>query len=139
MTKTDPDSQLLLDLLQKRLRSAKRSQRGLERELNLGHGTIGNILRGRTELRMRHLKMLGEALSFDPLEILAEVFGRPGAIGALPRLTAAVTREELRDLILEALREIAPVIDSVWPLAEAVTAHRRAEDAASFGKVVLTP
>ncbi len=35
--------------------------------------------------------------------------------------------------------EIAPVIDSVWPLAEAVTAHRRAEDAASFGKVVLTP
>lgn len=96
----DPDSQLLRELLQKRLRSAKRSQRDLERELNLGHGTIGNILRGRTELRMRHLKMLGETLGFDPMEILMEAFGtRP-----LPGL-AAVTRDELRELISEALRE----------------------------------
>lgn len=97
--KSDPDSQLLLELLQKRLRSAKRSQRDLERELNLGHGTIGNILRGRTELRMRHLKMLGETLGFDPMELLMEAFGsRP-----LPGL--AVTRDELRELIAEALRE----------------------------------
>lgn len=99
MTKRDPESQLLLELLQKRLRSARRSQRELERELNLGHGTIGNILRGRTELRMRHLKMLGKALGFDPVEILMEAFGasRPGL--------GSVTKEELRELISDALRE----------------------------------
>jgi NADPH2:quinone reductase len=34
--------------------------------------------------------------------------------------------------------EIAPIIDSVFPLSEAAAAHRRAESAASFGKVVLT-
>lgn len=99
--KSDPDSQLLLELLQKRLRSAKRSQRDLERELNLGHGTIGNILRGRTELRMRHLKMLGETLGFDPMELLMEAFG---SSRSFPALTAAV-REELRELIAETLRE----------------------------------
>lgn len=35
--------------------------------------------------------------------------------------------------------EIAPIVDSVFPLAEAADAHRRAESAESFGKVVLTP
>jgi NADPH2:quinone reductase len=35
--------------------------------------------------------------------------------------------------------EIAPIIDSVFPLAEAAAAHCRAEAADSFGKVVLTP
>ena len=34
--------------------------------------------------------------------------------------------------------EITPIIDSVFPLAEAPAAHRRAEAADSFGKVVLT-
>lgn len=100
MTKRDPESQLLLELLQQRLRSARRSQRELERELNLGHGTIGNILRGRTELRMRHLKMLGEVLGFDPMEILMEAFGASRRFAL-----AGVTREELRELIAETLRE----------------------------------
>ena len=35
--------------------------------------------------------------------------------------------------------EIAPIIDSIFPLAEAGDAHRRMEAAESFGKVVLTP
>jgi len=34
--------------------------------------------------------------------------------------------------------EIAPIVDSVFPLAEAAAAHRRAESGESFGKVVLT-
>ena len=35
--------------------------------------------------------------------------------------------------------EIAPIVDRVFPLAEAGDAHRRAESGESFGKVVLTP
>lgn len=34
--------------------------------------------------------------------------------------------------------EIAPIVDRVYPLAEAEAAHRRAESGESFGKVVLT-
>jgi len=34
--------------------------------------------------------------------------------------------------------EIKPVVDSVFPLASAADAHRRAESGESFGKVVLT-
>jgi len=34
--------------------------------------------------------------------------------------------------------EIAPVIDSVYPLAEIADAHRRAESRESFGKIVVT-
>lgn len=35
--------------------------------------------------------------------------------------------------------EIRPIVDSVFPLADAAEAHRRVESADSFGKVVLTP
>jgi NADPH:quinone reductase-like Zn-dependent oxidoreductase len=35
--------------------------------------------------------------------------------------------------------EIRPIVDRVFPLAEAAEAHRRVESADSFGKVVLTP
>jgi NADPH:quinone reductase-like Zn-dependent oxidoreductase len=35
--------------------------------------------------------------------------------------------------------QIAPVIDSVFPLSEIANAHRRAESRASFGKIVVTP
>lgn len=102
MTQRDPDSQILLELLRQRLRSTRRSQRDLERELNLGHGTLGNLLRGRTELRMRHLKMLGKALGFDPIELLAEAYG---SSRVLPEPAAGFTWEELRELIADALRE----------------------------------
>jgi NADPH2:quinone reductase len=39
---------------------------------------------------------------------------------------------------LFAVRKIAPVIDSTFPLTEAAAAHRRLESGAHFGKVVLT-
>lgn len=98
------DDTRLLELLRNRVRLSRRSHRDLERELNLGHGTIGNLFRGRTELRLRHLEMLGRALGFDPVEILIEAYGvyRPPA--PLPP-GFLVTREELRAVVQEALRE----------------------------------
>jgi len=35
--------------------------------------------------------------------------------------------------------EVEPVVDAVWPLERAADAHRRLEEAAQFGKIVLTP
>jgi hypothetical protein len=100
----DLESARLLELIKEKVRLSRRSQRDLERELSLGHGTIGNIFRGRTELRLRHLAMLGRALGFDPVEVLLEVYGvyRPDPP---PPPGLVVTRDELRALVREVLRE----------------------------------
>ena len=100
----DSESFRLLELLREKVRLSRRSHRDLERELNLGHGTIGNLFRGKTELRFRHLEMLGRALRFDPVEVLLEAYGvyRPDPP---PPPGLVLTREELRAVVRDAVRE----------------------------------
>lgn len=100
----EAESARLLELLREKVRLSRRSHRDLERELGLGHGTIGNLFRGRTELRLRHLAMLGRALGFDPVELLLEAYGvyRPYPP---PPPGLVLTREELRTVVREAVRE----------------------------------
>ncbi len=100
----DSESLRLLELLREKVDLSRRSHRELEREMNLGHGTIGNLIRGRTELRLRHLAMLGRALGFDPVELLLEAYGvyRPDPP---PPPGLVLTREELRTLVQETVRE----------------------------------
>lgn len=100
----DPEYLRLLELLRERVRLSRRSHRELERELHLGHGTLGNLVRGRTELRLRHLAKLGRALGFDPVELLLEAYGvyRPFTP---PPPGLVLTREDLRQVVQEALRE----------------------------------
>ncbi len=52
----------------------------------------------------------------------------------------ATIASELRDEVWPLLEtgQIAPVIDSTYPLAQAAEAHRRIDSAAHIGKVVLT-
>lgn len=104
MEKNDPRSHRLLELIRERIRLAGRSHRELERELNLGHGTLGNIFRGRTELRLRHVAMLGRVLGFEPGDLLNVAYGASPPEPPLPP-GFPVSREELRGLIVEALRE----------------------------------
>ena len=94
----------LLELLREKVMLSRRSHRELERELKLGHGTVGNLLRGKTELRLRHLALLGRALDFDPVELLLEAYGvyRPDPP---PPPGLVLTREELRDVVRDAVRE----------------------------------
>lgn len=94
----------LLELIRERVRRSGRSHRQLERELDLGHGTLGNILRGRTELRLRHLEVLGRALGFAPADLLAEVYGPPVRVPSAPVLLA-MTQDDLRAVVAQALRE----------------------------------
>jgi transcriptional regulator with XRE-family HTH domain len=100
----DSESLRLLELLREKVNLSRRSYRELEREMNLGHGTIGNLVRGKTELRLRHLAMLGRALGFDPVELLLEAYGvyRPDPP---PPPGLVLTREELRAVVREAVRE----------------------------------
>jgi transcriptional regulator with XRE-family HTH domain len=101
---TEVESARLLELLQEKVRLSRRSHRDLEREMGLGHGTIGKLFRGRTELRLRHLAMLGRALGFDPVELLLEAYGvyRPYPP---PPPGLGLTREELRAVVQEAVRD----------------------------------
>ena len=100
----DSESERLLELLREKVSLSRRSHRELERELKVGHGTIGNLFRGKTELRLRHLWMLGRALGFDPVELFLEAFGvyRPDPP---PPPGLVLTREELRMVVRDAVRE----------------------------------
>jgi hypothetical protein len=104
MEKKDPRSHRLLELVRERVRQSGRSHRDLERELGLGHGTLGNIFRGRTELRLRHVSMLGRVLGFEPGELLNIAYRTSPPEPPLPP-GLPVTREELRGLIVDALKE----------------------------------
>ncbi|HVG10445.1 MAG TPA: helix-turn-helix transcriptional regulator [Thermoanaerobaculia bacterium] len=94
----------LLELLREKVNLSRLSHRELEREMKVGHGTIGNLLRGKTELRLRHVAILGRALGFDPVELLLEAYGvyRPDPP---PPPGLVLTREELRAVVREAVRE----------------------------------
>jgi transcriptional regulator with XRE-family HTH domain len=100
----DPESVRLLELLREKVNLSRLSHRELEREMKVGHGTIGNLLRGKTELRLRHVAILGRALGFDPVELLLEAYGvyRPDPP---PPPGLVLTREELRAVVREAVRE----------------------------------
>jgi transcriptional regulator with XRE-family HTH domain len=74
----------LLQALRERFAQDGRSISEIERLLNLGHGTLSNVLRGRSELRLHHLETLGAVLQFTFLEIVAEAYGITGKKGDLP-------------------------------------------------------
>lgn len=65
----------LLQALRERLAQDGRSISEIERLVGLGHGTLANVLRGRSELRLHHLETLGPVLHFTLPEIVAEAYG----------------------------------------------------------------
>lgn len=73
--RNSPLESAVLEALKQRLAQSRISQNEAERLLGLGHGTLGNILRGRTALRIQHLELLGPLLGFTPDQILHEALG----------------------------------------------------------------
>lgn len=90
----------LLKVIRKRLELAGRSMRKIEAEVGLGHGTLGHVLRGKSELRFHHLERLGAVLGFTVPEIVAEAYEETSEKAALRSLLAEVVRREL-DAILK--------------------------------------
>jgi hypothetical protein len=118
MENNDSRNKRLLELVRERVRLSGRSHRDLERELELGHGTLGNILRGRTELRLRHVTMLGQALGFDPAEVLNEVYGPGSPDRPLP--VGPLTREDLKEIVVDAVRSVLLDPETLETLEEAL-------------------
>lgn len=94
MARTDAEERLL-KALKERLQADGRSVRGIETELGLGHGTLGHVLRGQSELRFHHLERLGAILGFTVPEIVAEAYEETSDKAALRSLLAEVVRREL--------------------------------------------
>jgi transcriptional regulator with XRE-family HTH domain len=91
------DFEGLREALKVLVEQSGRSIRDLEREIGVGHGTISNMLRGRTELRLRHVDRLARALNVSLQELLVEAF-------AVPLAPPPPKRERLRSLLSEVVR-----------------------------------
>lgn len=99
----DTESERLREGLKALLKRYGRSVREIEREQGLGHGTLSAALRGRSNLCVRHLSIVSQALGLAVPELLIEVYGlasrpeaaRPAPHSRLRALVAEVVRDEL--------------------------------------------
>jgi transcriptional regulator with XRE-family HTH domain len=112
----------LIHLLDAAVHRTRRSRRSLERQLGLAHGYIGNLLRGRTELKVYHVLLLSKLLDLDPLDLLRQALESEGlppagsapasARGAAPgpesaeeKRTPAMDLDRLQELIRQTFRD----------------------------------
>ena len=112
----------ILDLLDRAIHLSRRSRREIERTLGLGQGYLGSLLKGRIELKVRHVYVLARELGLDPLSFFTQAqaasskestwlrqLGAPAEAPAPPAELAAeeapLTRGEIEDLVRKTLRE----------------------------------
>ncbi|MEA2692184.1 MAG: hypothetical protein QOJ16_1571 [Acidobacteriota bacterium] len=109
----------LIQLLDEIVHQTRRSRRSLERQLGLAHGYIGNLLRGRTELKVSHVLLLSKLLDLDPVDLLRRALegeGRPpagaapasarGAAAAVAAAESAEAEERAPGMDLDRLQEL---------------------------------
>ncbi len=111
----------ILGLLDGAIHRSRRSRREIERTLGLGQGYLGSLLKGRIELKVRHVYLLARELGLEPLSFfvqasppketgwLQQLGVSTEAPAALPSEPAAeetpLTRAEIEDLVRKTLRE----------------------------------
>jgi transcriptional regulator with XRE-family HTH domain len=109
---------VLLELLDKEMLNGDRSKRKIERDLGVGQGYIGSLLRGRITLKVEHLWELGEVMGFEPLVLFFRSAPKEHQerflkeLGLIRADSAAasspiepMTREEIEDLVRKAVRQ----------------------------------
>lgn len=108
----------ILGLIGDEIRRSRRSQRAIERALNLSQGYLGALLRGRIKLKVSHLFLLGRELGFEPAALLIraappkdpksvaeELESQPEASRSKSLAAPAMTREEIEQLVQKAVRQ----------------------------------
>jgi hypothetical protein len=109
---------VLLKLLDKEMLNGDRSKRRIERDLGVGQGYIGSLLRGRITLKVEHLWDLGEVVGFEPLVLFfrsapkehQERFLRELGLTRSSSDDASsslqpMTREEIEELVRKVVRQ----------------------------------
>jgi hypothetical protein len=105
---------VLLELLDQEILKGSRSKRKLEREMGVGQGYLGSILKGRITLKVEHLWELGEVIGFEPLVLLYQAAPKEHRERFLNELelkpaaeagsAAPITREEIEELVTKTVR-----------------------------------
>jgi hypothetical protein len=106
---------LLLDLLDREILKGDRSKRKLERDLDVGQGYLGSLLKGRITLKVEHLWELAEVVGFEPLVLLYQAAPKEHqerflkelgltAPAAAPVPEPPMTRAEILELVSQAVR-----------------------------------
>ena len=104
----------LVALLKKRIADSGRSIREIERSAQVGHGTLATLLRGRTELRIRHIALVGQALGFSIADFFHEAYGASGGVDRIVDLVTDALRQELKNLLKTGLPSSpASLLDAV--------------------------
>jgi transcriptional regulator with XRE-family HTH domain len=96
----EAESARLREGLKALLKRYGRSVREIERDQGLGHGTLGAVLRGRSNLCVRHLAIVAQALGLAVPELLTEVYGLAGR----PDAAQPAPHSRLRALVAEVVR-----------------------------------
>ena len=73
----------LVVLLGKRVEESGLSQRALEAAAGWGHGTLGNLLRGRSSVRLEQVEILARVMRFPLLDLLMEAYSSDESPGLL--------------------------------------------------------
>jgi transcriptional regulator with XRE-family HTH domain len=81
------------------------SHREIERELGAGHGSLSNLLSGRTEIHLRHIEALAPVFGVTPRELFNDIYGEPVEQTGLPQRFQTADVECLREVLRETLRE----------------------------------
>jgi transcriptional regulator with XRE-family HTH domain len=108
---------VLLELLDKEILNKGRSKRKLEKDLGVGQGYLGSLLKGRITLKVEHLWELGEVVGFEPLILLfrsapkehqerfmKELGLKQEIPDEAPAAVKPMTREEIEELVNKAVR-----------------------------------
>jgi hypothetical protein len=108
---------VLLELLDKEILKGGRSKRKLEKDLGVGQGYLGSLLKGRITLKVEHLWELGEVVGFEPLilffrsapkehqeRFMKELGVKLETPDEEPAAVKPMTREEIEELVNKAVR-----------------------------------
>jgi hypothetical protein len=100
-----PSADWVGGVLAERVAELRRSYREIERELGWGHGSLANMLRGRTKITLHHVEALAPIVGATPMELFSEIYGEGVKQTGLPQRFQAADVECLREVLREVLRE----------------------------------
>jgi transcriptional regulator with XRE-family HTH domain len=69
-----PGASRACKVLALRVAGLQLSHREIERELGWGHGSLSNLLSGRTQIRLRHVEALAPILGSTPGELFNDIY-----------------------------------------------------------------
>jgi hypothetical protein len=93
------------EVLASRVDKLPRSLREIEVELNWGHGSLGNLLGGRSKIHLHHIEALAKVLGSTPLELFTEMYGESDTQTGEPQQIPPAYVNGLREMLREVLRE----------------------------------